>query len=148
MGVLIFNTIISTVQEMMSKKVVDKLTVLASSKVKVVRNSTPIEIDINSVVLDDITVLALGSQVVCDSIIKKGTVEVNESFITGEVEPVVKTEGDTLLSGSFIVSGLCYAKVDHIGKDNYISKISIEAKYNKKVNSIIMSSFLCIINLK
>lgn len=141
MGVLIFNTIISTVQEIMSKKVVDKLTVLASSKVKVVRNSTPIEIDINSVVLDDITVLALGSQVVCDSIIKKGTVEVNESFITGEVEPVVKTEGDTLLSGSFIVSGLCYAKVDHIGKDNYISKISIEAKYNKKVNSIIMSSF-------
>ena len=141
MGVLIFNTIISTVQEMMSKKVVDKLSVLASSKVKVIRNGTPLEIDINSVVLDDITVLSLGSQVVCDSIIKKGTVEVNESFITGEVESIVKTEGDTLLSGSFIVSGLCYAKVEHIGKDNYISKISIEAKYNKKVNSIIMSSF-------
>ena len=67
------------------------------------------------------------------TVILDGSVEVNESFLTGEVDPIPKGVGDTILSGSFIVSGSCYARVENIGSDNYISKISSEAKYNKKV---------------
>ena len=131
MGVVIINSIISSGQEIISKKIIDKLSVLASSKIKTIRNSKEV----------------LGDQVICDSIIKEGIVEVNESFITGEVEPVIKKEGDLILSGSFIVSGTVYAKIEHIGKDNYISKISCEAKYNKKVNSVIMGTFVKILKV-
>lgn len=141
MGVIIFNSIISIVQEIISKKTIDKLNVLAASKITTIRNGQEIELGIEELVLDDIVKLSLGNQVVTDSIIVNGSVEVNESFLTGEVNPISKKEGDTILSGSFIVSGSCYAKVEHIGKDNYISKISNEAKYDKKVNSVIMNSF-------
>ena len=141
MGVIIFNSIISIVQEIISKKTIDKLNVLAASKVTTIRNGQEIELGIEELVLDDIVKLSLGNQVVTDSIIINGNVEVNESFLTGEVNPISKKEGDTILSGSFIVSGSCYARVEHIGKDNYISKISNEAKYNKKINSVIMNSF-------
>ncbi len=141
MGVIIFNSIISTVQEIISKKTIDKLSVLASSKLTAIRSKKEVELDLDQIVLDDVVKFALGDQVVCDCEILNGTVEVNESFITGEVDPITKKVGDTILSGSFIVSGVAYARIDHIGKDNYISKISSEAKYNKKVNSVIMSSF-------
>ena len=141
MGVIIFNSIISIVQEIISKKTIDKLNVLAASKVTTIRNGQEIELGIEELVLDDVVKLSLGNQVVTDSVILHGNVEVNESFLTGEVNPISKQEGDTILSGSFIVSGSCYARVEHIGKDNYISKISNEAKYNKKINSVIMNSF-------
>ncbi len=130
MGVVIINSIISSGQEIISKRIIDKLSVLASSKIKTIRNSKEVLLELDEVVLDDIIKLVPGDQVICDSIIKEGTVEVNESFITGEVEPVIKKEGDLILSGSFIVSGTVYAQIEHIGKDNYISKISSEAKYN------------------
>ena len=141
MGVIIFNSIISTVQEVISKKTIDRLSVLAASKVRAIREGKEVELDIDQIVLDEVLKLNLGDQVVCDSVLLDGTVEVNESFITGEVEPIVKNVGDTILSGSFVVSGIAYVRVDHIGSDNYISKISSEAKYNKKVNSVIMNSF-------
>ena len=141
MGVIIFNSIISIVQEVISKKTIDKLSVLAASKVVVIRNGKEQELGIDEIVLDDVVKFSLGDQVVCDSVILNGDVEVNESFLTGEVDPIVKKNGDTILSGSFLVSGSCYARIDHIGSDNYISKISSEAKYNKKVNSVIMNSF-------
>lgn len=141
MGVIIFNSIISIVQEVVSKKTIDKLSVLAASKVTCIREGKEVELDLDQIVLDDVLKLNLGNQVVTDSIILDGNVEVNESFITGEVDPIAKKVGDTVLSGSFIVSGSAYVKVEHIGKDNYISTISSEAKYNKKVNSVIMNSF-------
>ncbi len=141
MGVIIFNSIISTVQEVISKKTIDRLSVLAASKVCAIREGKEVELDLDQIVLDEVLKLDLGDQVVCDSVLLDGTVEVNESFITGEVEPIVKNVGDTILSGSFVVSGIAYVRVDHIGSDNYISKISSEAKYNKKVNSVIMNSF-------
>lgn len=141
MGVIIANSIISIIQEIMAKKTIDKLSVLSASKVETIRNGEIKELEINEIVLDDIIKLNLGNQVVADSIIQEGTVEVNESFITGESDAITKTKGETLLSGSFVVSGSCYAKVEHIGSDNYISTISSEAKYNKQVNSIIMDSF-------
>ena len=141
MGVIIANSVISIVQEVISKKTIDRLSVLASSKAKVVREGNEIELDLDKIVLDDVLKLGMGDQVVCDGVILHGDVEVNESFITGESRSIAKKVGDTILSGSFIVSGSCYVRVDHIGKDNYISKISSEAKYNKKVNSVIMGSF-------
>ena len=141
MGVIICNSIISIIQEIISKKTIDKLSVLAEAKVVGVRNGKQINLGIEEIVLDDILKFSLGNQVVTDAVIMEGDVEVNESFLTGEVDPIPKHVGDMLLSGSFIVSGSCYAKVEHVGRDNYISKISCEAKYDKKVNSVIMNSF-------
>lgn len=141
MGVIILNTIIGIIQEIISKKTIDKLSVLAESKVTTIRNHEMVEVSPYAIVLDDILCLEIGNQVVADSIIESGTVEVNEAFITGEEKTISKRKGDTLLSGSFIISGKCYAKVEHVGKENYISKISAEAKYVKQVNSVIMHSF-------
>ena len=140
MGVVFCNTIISIIQEANSKRVIDKLSVIASTKVLAIRNGQEKTINLDEIVLDDIIKLKIGNQVITDSIIKEGTVYVDESFITGESDLVEKKEGDMLLSGSFIVSGECISKVEHIGIDNYTSKISKEAKYIKKINSVIMSS--------
>ena len=140
MGVVFCNTVISIVQEINSKRVIDKLSVIASHNVCVIRNGKDKIININEIVLDDIIKLKIGNQIITDCIIKKGNVLVDESFITGESELIEKSVGDMLLSGSFIVSGECISKVEHIGEDNYTSKISKEAKYIKKSNSIIMSS--------
>ena len=141
MGVIICNSVISIIQEVISKKTIDRLSVLAEAKVLSIRNGKEVKLGIEEIVLDDVLHFKMGNQVVTDSVILDGNVEVNESFLTGEVDPIPKKQGDTILSGSFIVSGSCYARVDHIGKDNYISKISAEAKYEKKVNSVIMNSF-------
>ncbi len=141
MGVIIVNSIIATIQEIISKKTIDKLSVLAASKVTVIRDGKEKQIEINEIVLDDVLKVSIGEQIACDCEILNGNVEVNEAFITGEAKPIIKKEKDTILSGSFIVSGSCYVKVIHIGQDNYISKISAEAKYNKKANSVIMNSF-------
>ena len=140
LGIIICNTIISTFQELHSKKIIDRLSVIASTKINVIRSSKKVEVGLDEIVLDDILCLNLGNQVVVDSILKEGDVEVNESFITGEIKPVEKHPGDMLLSGSFIVSGRALAQVEHIGLDNYTSKISHGAKYIKPVNSQIMHS--------
>ena len=147
MGVVICNSVISIIQEIISKKTIDKLSVIASTKVIGIRGGEEVSLGIDEIVLDDVLKFKMGNQVVVDSIILDGSVEVNESFLTGEVEPIVKNVGDTILSGSFIVSGSCYARVEHIGEDNYISKISNEAKYEKKVNSVIMNSFESILKV-
>lgn len=147
LSIVIINTAISTFQEIHSKKVVDKLSVLASSKAKVIRDGQKQEISINEIVLDDILEFNTGDQIATDSIILNGEVGVNESFLTGEPDSIQKNTGDTLLSGSFIVSGKCIAKVIHIGKENYTAKISNDAKYVKKVNSEIMNSLNKIIKI-
>ena len=124
LGVVICNTLISTVQEIRAKKIVDKLSVISSSKAKVIRDGKETEIHIDNIVLDDLIIYELGNQIVADSKIVSGECEVNESFITGEAKTIFKKEGDTLLSGSFIVSGNVKAKVIHVGLDNYTSVIS------------------------
>ncbi len=140
-GVIFTNTIISIVEELLAKKTIDKLNVITETKIKVVRDSKEIELSREELVKDDVCVYTLGNQVVTDSIILDGNVEVNESFITGEELPISKSVGDEILSGSFIVSGKCHVTVNNIGKDNYISKISSEAKYIKEINSVIYNSF-------
>lgn len=140
MGGIICNTIISIFQELRSKKVLDKLQVVNESKVCTIRDGKEEKLSINSIVLDDVIKLELGNQIVVDSIILDGEVEVNESFITGEADTVYKKKGDMLLSGSFVVSGNCYARVEHVGMDNYTAKISANTKKIKNNSSEIMRS--------
>jgi len=141
LGVVICNTLISTIQEIRAKKIVDKLSVISSSKAKVIRDGKEKEVSLDEIVLDDVIIYNLGNQIVTDSKIIIGECEVNESFITGEAKTIFKKEGDTLLSGSFIVSGSVKAKVIHVGLDNYTSVISHDAKQMKKeINSEIMKS--------
>ena len=139
LGVVVCNTFISTIQEIRSKLTVDKLSLLNEPKTTVIRDGKQTQIDIHEIVLDEITKLGPGNQIATDSKIIEGEVLVNESLITGESEPETKKQGDELLSGSFIVSGHCYAKTIHVAEDNYTAKISAEAKYIKKVNSEIMN---------
>ena len=143
--IVIINTAISTIQEIHSKKVVDKLSIMASSKSRVIRNGKKEEISVNDIVLDDILEFHTGNQIATDCIILGGTVQVNESFITGEPDSIEKKIGDMLLSGSYIVNGTCTAKVEHIAEDNFTAKISSGAKYVKKVKSEIMTSLQKII---
>mgnify|MGYP004615115405 CR=1 FL=1 len=138
--IIILNTLISTFQELHSKHVIDKLSVISQKKIKVIREQQLEEIAPDEIVLDDILQLELGDQIITDSKIQHGKVLVDESFITGEQEPLEKKEGDMILSGSFIVSGTCYAKVEHIGYDNYTAKITSDTKYIKPVSSEIMRS--------
>lgn len=139
LGVVICNTLISTIQEIRAKKTVDKLSVISSSKAKVIRNGNKKNIHINEIVLDDVILYELGDQVIVDSVILDGECEVDESFITGESKTIFKKTGDEILSGSFIVSGNVVSKVLHVGLDNYTSVISRDAtKVQKEVNSEIM----------
>ena len=147
MGIVLCNTIISIIQEVHAKKTIDKLNVIAMKKILVLREGNEKLVSIHSIVLDDIVKYKLGNQIIADSIIMDGEVEVDESFITGEANHIIKKEGDMLLSGSFIVSGSCIARVEHVGLDNYTSKISSEAKYIKKVNSVIVNTLNKIIKI-
>ncbi len=140
MGIIILNTCISIIQELRSKKALDKLKILSNKKAKVIRDKKEEWIELGEIVLDDIIIYKMGDQVVVDSIMKEGEVLVNESFITGEAENILKREGDMLLSGSFIVSGKATCQVEHIGLDNYTAKISSGTKYLKPVSSEIMRS--------
>ena len=139
-GTVILNIIISIVQEIRAKKIVDKLSLVSQSKVVVIRDGKKKEITREEMVLDDIVELRIGAQVVADSIVQDGSCLVNESFITGEATPIEKKKGDMVLSGSFITGGVVYVKVEHVKDDNYTSIISKDAKYIKKLNSVLMNS--------
>lgn len=140
-GVAFINTIIAIVEEILAKKTIDKLNVISNNKIKVIRDKEVKLINKEEIVLDDICLYEIGNQIVTDGIIVNGNVEINESFITGESKNISKDKKDEILSGSFIVSGKCYVRVTHVGKDNYISKITNEAKYIKPTNSVIYNSF-------
>ena len=139
LGVVICNTLISTVQEIRSKLIIDKLSLLNETKSRVIRDGVEKEIGIHEIVLGDVISLRPGNQIVTDSKLLSGEMLVNESLITGESEPITKKRGDELLSGSFVVSGRGIAETIHVGDENYTAKISAEAKYLKKVNSELMN---------
>lgn len=132
MPVLIINTIIGIVQELRSKFTLDKLKLLTAPKAKVIRDGTEIVIDTEDTVIDDIAIFASGNQIYADAIIAEGTIQVNEALITGEADEITKTVGDALLSGSFVVSGSCRARLDLVGQDSHAAKITIEARKMKK----------------
>ncbi len=139
LGVVFCNTLISTVQEIRSKKVIDKLSLLNETKAYVIRSGNLKQIGIHDIVLGDVIKLKAGNQIVADGVLLSGKILVNESLITGEADAIEKGVNDQILSGSFVISGSCYAKVTHVGKDNYTSKISLEAKYVKQINSELMN---------
>ena len=118
------NLVIGIFQEIRAKKTIDRLSLLSAPTATVVRDGETLEIGVNDVVLDDFIILKNGDQICADSILIEGSVEVNESLLTGESDAIIKKPGDLLFSGSFVVSGSCKARVDKVGKDNYIEKLT------------------------
>ena len=140
MLIIILNICIGSFQEIHAKNMVAKLSVLTVSKVDVVRDGKEKSINVDELVLDDITILSMGNQISSDSVVIDGKVEVNESLLTGESDTIVKMPGDKLFSGSYVVSGKCYAKVEKVGKDNLAVEITLKSKKHKKVNSELLNS--------
>lgn len=139
-GIFACNIVIGIVQEILAKKQVDKLAVLVSSNVKVMRNGTKLEIPIKELVLDDVIILEAGQQVPADCKLADGNVEVNESLLTGESIPIKKQIGDILYAGSFISSGSCRVIAEKVGKATYLNKLTSKAKKYKRPRSEIMNS--------
>ncbi len=139
-AIFLFNIVIGIVQEIRAKRKIDKLSILSSPIAKVVRNGQKQEIPVTEIVLDDILILSAGQQVPADCIAVEGTAELNESLLTGESVPIKKEDGDQLYAGSFVASGQIAVRVDKIGDDTYISKLTARAKKYKRPNSEIMNS--------
>lgn len=144
---IVFNALVGIVQELRAKHTIDKLSLISAPKAVVIRDGEQKEIDVKDIVLDDITVLASGSQICADSFVVEGSIEVNESLITGEPDAILKNVGDKIMSGSFVVSGNAKAQVEHVGMDNFATKISAGAKYFKKPNSEIWRSLMFIVKV-
>lgn len=144
-AIYLANIAIGIIQEIRAKKCIDKLSIVSDKGSKVIRDGNVVDLHSFDIVLDDVLLLGLGSQIPTDCIILEGNVEVNESLLTGESVPIKKQAGDNLLAGSFIVGGTCYAKADKVGKDNYVEKLSEKAKKYKKPRSELMSSLRIII---
>ncbi len=126
--IILANTLIGIIQEVRSKRTLAKLTVLNAPKATVLRDGNTRTIPVEDLVLDDLVIFSAGNQISSDGVVLAGEVQVNESLITGESDEVTKRPGDYLLSGSFIVSGRCQARLEKIGKDSYAAKLTSEAK--------------------
>ena len=140
MLIIVVNIVIGIVQEMHARNLVKKLSVLKISKATVIRDGQEREIDIGDIVLDDVIILDAGKQICADSEVLSGEIEVNESLLTGESDTILKKAGDKLLSGSYVVSGKCYSKVEKVGKDNFAEKITSETKKYKRAESELVNS--------
>ncbi|MDD2959562.1 MAG: HAD-IC family P-type ATPase [Lachnospiraceae bacterium] len=130
--IIIANILIGTFQEWKSKQTLDKLSILSSPKTKAIRDGSVQTLQSDELVLDEIVIFEPGNQIPADAVVESGEVQVNESLITGEADEIVKKPGDSLLSGSFIVSGQCKARLDKVGADSYVSKLTLEAKEQKQ----------------
>lgn len=125
--VIIANTMIGIIQEIRAKRVLEKLNMLNAPHAEVVRDGNVRKIDAIDLVIDDIVIFGAGNQICADAVVEEGEVRVNESLLTGESDEISKRRGDTLLSGSFIVSGKCHARLTSVGEDSYISRLTLEA---------------------
>lgn len=141
------NIVIGIIQEIRSKRSIDKLSILAANTIKVMRDGEVTEVPVTEIVLDDVIILELGNQVPADCILAEGSVEVNESLLTGESVPIKKSVGDTLFAGSFISSGNGKFRVEKVGKETYLEKLSSKAKKYKRPNSELMNSTKLIIKV-
>lgn len=126
--IIIGNTVIGIVQEIRAKKTLEKMSLLNAPRANVIRNGSVKQISTEELVKDDVILLTAGKQICADAVVISGNIQVNESLLTGEADEVEKTEGSTLMSGSFVVSGECYARLEKVGNESYISKLSLEAK--------------------
>lgn len=146
--IIISNTCIGIFQEWRSKKTLDKLTILSAPKSKVIRDGKEQTISAEELVLDDLVIFEAGNQIPADAIVTEGEVSVNEALITGEADEISKKAGDPLLSGSFIVSGRCLARLDRVGADSYVSKLTLEAKARKSgEESEMIRSLDCLVKI-
>ena len=126
--IIIGNTVIGIVQEIRAKKTLEKMSLLNAPHADVIRNGSVKQISTEGLVKDDVILLTAGKQICADAVVISGNIQVNESLLTGEADEVEKTEGSTLMSGSFVVSGECYARLEKVGNESYISRLSLEAK--------------------
>lgn len=145
--IIIINTVIGILQEIRAKKTLDKLAILAESKITVLRDNELKVISTEELVLDDYIMLKTGDQVPADARVLEGQIEVNESLLTGESDNLSKAAGDELFSGSFVTAGEACCQVVHVGKDNYASQITSEAKEFKRHNSELRNSLNAILKV-
>ena len=138
--IITINVIIGIVQEIHGRNLVKKLSILNASKATVIRNGKEKKIDIEEIVLGDIILLSQGDQIPSDSYVLEGEVEVNEALLTGESDLIQKNIDDKLLSGSYVTSGRCYAKVEKVGEDNFANSIISATKKYKENNSELINS--------
>lgn len=142
--IIIANTLIGIIQQARSKKILDKLNMLNAPKANLIRNGELVTVDAQLAVIDDIACFSGGNQIYADAVVLRGEVQVNESLLTGEADEITKKKGDKLMSGSFIVSGECRAKLTEVGDNSYIARLSAQAKKVKKGES---SKMLAAINM-
>lgn len=140
MVIALINTTIGVVQEFRARSIIKKLSLITEHHITVVREELFLDIDIEDIVLDDIVLYKTGKQIVADSIIEDGILTVNEANITGESQTIVKKTGDSLYSGSYVVSGEAFCKVIAVGKDNYIDSLQNQAKTLNKPKSVILNT--------
>ena len=126
--IIIGNTVIGIVQELRAKKTLEKMSLLNAPHADVIRNGEMTQIATEKLVKDDVILLTAGRQICADAVVIDGSIQVNESLLTGEADEVEKPVGSTLMSGSFVVSGECYARLEKVGNESYISRLSMEAK--------------------
>lgn len=132
LGVIFSNSFMGIFQEVKSARELNKLNIMTAAKSTVIRDGKKISIDSDDLVLDDIIVLKSGNQIPADAVIRDGSVYVNEALVTGEPDEIQRTGGERLMSGSFIISGTCRAKLDAVGEEAFAAKISHDAKKMKK----------------
>ena len=130
--IIIANMLIGIIQELRSKKILDDLTILNTPKITVRRDGSDQEVLADELVQDDVITLSAGGQIPADALVLSGNITVNEALITGEADELVKKEGDSLFSGSFVISGECMAKLKKVGKDSYISGLMLQATQTKE----------------
>ncbi len=141
LGVIVVNTLIGIIQELRSKRTLDKLRILTAPKARAVRGGQVVTLPTEELVRDDIVVLAAGDQVCADGVVVVGEARVNEALITGEADEVAKGPGDSLLSGSFVVGGECRARLTAVGEESFAAKLTLEAgKHAKPRQSEMMRS--------
>lgn len=146
-GIIIINTLIGIAQEIRAKKTIDKLAILTEKKSIVIREGKKWTVPTEDLVLDDLVCLKTGDQVPADAKVLEGSVEVNESLLTGESDNLPKNVGDELFSGSFVTSGEACCQIIHVGKDNYAAQITSEAKEFKRHNSELKNSLNAILKV-
>ena len=126
--VAVANTVIGIFQEIRAKRAVDKLTLVAAGTLKAIRSGERVSVRTDQLVRDDIVEFAAGDQICADAVVRDGQMQVNESLLTGEADAIIKNVGDTLKSGSFVISGRCRAQLTHVGADSYAAKLAAEAR--------------------
>lgn len=147
MGIIISNIAIGIFQELRSKRVIDRLSIISAPKARLLRDGKEITLPVSEVVVDDIMLLSTGNQICADAVVAEGECEANESLVTGESDAISKKPGDKLISGSFVVSGSVKAQATHVGANSTSGKITSGAKYIKKRSSEMMKAIDTIIRI-